>query len=97
MNTPPKTKKFRLSSSSSAKRKPIIKSSSGEGCNSAPGCSTESVENAAMQHEEETDKDVVLVEDIQEVSLGSPTKNTPEMEGDAKKVSKRTASGKAEV
>jgi hypothetical protein len=90
-------KKFRLSSSSSTKRKQIIKSSSGEGCDSAPGCSTESGENAAMQCEEETDNDVVLVEEIQEVSMESPTKNTPEMEGDAKKVSKRTASGKTKL
>jgi hypothetical protein len=88
-------KKFRLPSSSSTKRKQIIKSSSGEGCNSAPGCSTESGENAAIQRGEE--RDVVFVEEIQEVSMGSPTKNTPEMEGDAKKVSKRTASGKTKL
>ncbi len=50
-----------------------------------------------MQREEETDKDVVLVEEIQEVSMGSPTKNTPEMEGDAKKVSKRPAIGKTKL
>ncbi len=87
-------KKFRLSSSS-AKRKQIIKSSSGEGCDSTPGCSTESGENAAIQREEE--RDVVLVEEIQEVTMGSPTKNSPDMEGDVKKVSKRTASGKTKL